>query len=181
MLEQAFEARGGSSGGTAGDRGAAGAGSGGKERKLSAMESVRLEHEAAKRKRVEEPSPPSSSSDPLEPWLAAGLVVKVMHQELADGKFYRKKGRVEKVHNQYTGDIRMLEGGALIRLEQEMLETVIPNVGKQVRLVKGTHKGRLATMRGIDVGRFCVHVTLDDGTDMDGLGYDEVCKVADAA
>eukprot|EP00415_Alexandrium_ostenfeldii_P003398 UN3398 len=97
-----------------------------------------------------------------------------MHQELANGKFYRKKARVEKVHERFTADVRMLEGGALIRLEQEMLETVIPNVGKQVRLVKGTHKGRLATMKGINVEQFCVSITLEDGTDMEGVGYDEV-------
>jgi len=179
VLEGAFEGRSSGGGGASGSGASA---SVGKERKLSAVESLRLEHEAAKRKRsaIEQPPSPSSSSENQEPWLAAGLVVKVMHQELANGKFYRKKGRIEKVHERFTADVRMLEGGALIRLEQEMLETVIPNMGKRVRLVKGTHKGSLATMRGVDVERFCVSIELEDGTEMDGVGYDEVCKLADA-
>jgi len=150
-------------------------------RKLSVVEQVRMEHEdgkareAAKRRRVE----PSSSSEDgsSEPWLAAGLVVKVMHEELAGGKYHRKKGLVEKVHDQYTADIRMVDSKDLIRLEQEMLETVIPNVGKPVRVVKGTHKGARATMRAVDFESFSVDVELEDGTVMEGLGYDEVCKV----
>merc|ERR1712194_611883 len=131
--------------------------------------------EAAKRRRVE----PSSSSEDgsSEPWLAAGLVVKVMHDELAGGKYHRKKGLVEKVHDQYTADIRMVDSKDLIRLEQEMLETLIPNVGKPVRVVKGTHKGARATMRAVDFESFSVDVELEDGTVMEGLGYDEVCKV----
>mmetsp|Transcript_25613 Transcript_25613/g.58206 ORF Transcript_25613/g.58206 Transcript_25613/m.58206 type:complete len:422 (+) Transcript_25613:67-1332(+) len=151
-----------------------------KERKLSAMEAVRLEHEAAKRRKTEEqrpPSSPSSSVDGQEAWLAAGLVVKVMHQELSGGKFYRKKGKIEKVHDGYTADVRMIEPSALIRIEQEMLETVIPNVGKPVRVVKGTHKGQHATVRGVDLENFCVSITLSDGTEMEGMGYDEICKV----
>jgi len=150
------------------------------------MESVRLEHEAAKRRKVEEKPAPfpdseesAASEDALEPWVAQGLIVKVMHQDLAGGKYYRKKGRIEKVHDRFTADIRMLEGKTLIRLEQELLETVIPNVGKPVRLVKGTFKGKRATMRSVDFESFSVCVELEDGTEMEGLGYDEVCKIED--
>lgn len=173
VLAQAFEAH--SSTGAAGSSSSrTGGSSEQKERKLSAVESVRLEHEAAKKRRVVYDRPPSSPEDGPEPWLAAGLVVKVMHQELSGGKFYRKKGKIEKVHDRFTADVRMLEGGALIRLEQELLETVIPNVGKLVRVVKGTHKGQRATMRGVDFESFCVAVELEDGTEMEGLAYDEV-------
>lgn len=151
----------------------------GKEKRISVVEQVILEHEAAKRRKVEESRQPSSpsSEDGAAPWLAAGLVVKVMHQDLAGGKYHRKKGRIEKVHDQYTADIRMSDSKDLIRLEQEMLETVIPNVGKTVRVVKGSHKGHRATMRAVDFARFCVTVELEDGTVMEGISYSEVCKV----
>jgi len=164
------------------------------ERKMSAMESLRLEHEASKRRKVDETQEinigqelakqarvgeksPSSSEEAHEPWLAAGLVVKVMHQELAKGKYYRKKGKIEKVYDKVMADVRMLESKDLIRIEQELLETVIPNVGKPVRIVKGTHKGWRATMKAVDFEGFCVTVELHDGTIMDGISYDELCKV----
>jgi len=174
-----------------------------KSRKLSAMESVRLEHEASKHRRLQvggdltssgtDSRPREVHADSLpddlslqeqaqlpEAWVAAGLVVKVMHKELADGKYYRKKALIEKVHNRFTADVRIIDSRALIRIEQEMLETVIPNVGKVVRIVKGTHKGFRAVMRAVCIEGFCVSVELEDGTFMEGLGYDEVCKVDDA-
>jgi len=158
--------------------------------KISAVEAVRLEHEAskrgdgAKRQRVDArrpPSPGSTSPSPEggQPWLAAGLIVKVMHEDLANGKYYRKKGQIEKVHDQFTADVRMSDSKDLVRLDQELLETVIPNVGKAVRLVKGSHKGAHAVMRHVDIEAFSVSVELEDGTRMEGLGYDEVCKVAE--
>jgi len=182
VLAQAFEAPSGASSGSG--RHAAGSSSSRangsreqKERKVSAMESVRLEHEAAKKRQRVNELPPSSAEDGPQPWLAIGLIVKVMHQDLAGGKFYRKKGRIEKVHDKHVADVRMLEGAALIRIEQEMLETVIPNMGKQVLVVKGAHKGSFAKMIAVDFEQFAVSVTLDDGTKVEGLGYDEVCKV----
>jgi len=151
-----------------------------KERKLSAMESIRLENEAAKRRKSEEEkaqpmSSPSPESGPVG-WIAKNLVVKVVHKELSNGKYYKKKGRIEKVHDTFTADIRMQDSGDKIRLEQELLETVIPGIGKQVRVVKGTHKGWVASMRAVDFEGFCVTVELSDGTVMEGLGYDEICK-----
>jgi len=153
----------------------------GEKRKLSAVEQIRLEHEESKRAKTEaakpDPDSPSDSPSGADPWLSAGIVVKVMNQELAGGKYHRKKGKVEKVRNQFSADIRMVETKDLIRLDQEMLETVIPNVGKVVLVVKGSHKGKKATMRAVDFEGFCVSVELEDGTLMEGLRYDEVCKV----
>lgn len=149
-----------------------------KMQKMSAMESIRLEHEAAKRKKAEE-AHPAKAPQPEAPvgWLSAGLVVKVMHQDIAKGKYYRKKGKVEKVHDTYTADVRMIDSKDLLRLEQEMMETVIPGIGKPVKVVKGTHRGYTASMRAVDYEGFCVTVELSDGTEMEGLGYDEVCKI----
>mmetsp|Transcript_96 Transcript_96/g.196 ORF Transcript_96/g.196 Transcript_96/m.196 type:complete len:408 (+) Transcript_96:50-1273(+) len=153
-----------------------------KKRKMSAVERIRLEHEAAKRQKLEPApkSPSESSSSGSEPWLTDGIIVKVMHKDLAGGKYYRKKGKVEKVRQQFTADIRMQESRDLIRLDQEMLETVIPNLGKPVMVVKGRHKGKKARMRTVDLESFCVAVELEDGTDVEGLRYDEVCKIEDS-
>ncbi|CAE7364949.1 Kin [Symbiodinium pilosum] len=150
-----------------------------KKHKLSAVERIRLEHEESKRRKVEPApaSPSESSSSGSEPWLTEGIIVKVMHQDLAGGKYYRKKGKVEKVRKQFTADIRMVESRDLIRLDQEMLETVIPNLGKPVLVVKGQYKGKKGQMRTVDLEGFCVAVELEDGRDVEGLRYDEVCKI----
>jgi len=180
-LEDAFMAHSGTAG--SGRKTSPGASSkAGGDAKVSVMEKVRLEHEADKRRKLglDEPaSEPSSPSENTEAWLSAGMVVKVMHKDLAGGKYYRKKGKVEKVHDRFTADVRMNDDNALVRLDQEMMETVIPQVGKGVRIVKGSHKGSRAVMKAVDMEGFCVTVTLEDGNEMAGLGYDEVCKVDD--
>ncbi|CAJ1408117.1 unnamed protein product [Effrenium voratum] len=140
----------------------------GNTRKLSAVEKIKLEHEDAKRRKLQQEapeapeSPSESSSSGNEPWLCEGIIVKVMHQELAGGKYYRKKGKVERVRQQFAAEIRMAEGRDLIRLDQEMLETVIPNLGKPVMVVKGQYAGKRARMRSVDLEAFCVSIEFED-------------------
>jgi len=154
-----------------------------KKRKLSTVEKIRLEHEEAKRQKLQQEAPDSpseSSSSGSEPWLCEGIIVKVMHQDLAGGKYYRKKGKVVRVRQQFAAEIRMVEGRDLIRLDQEVLETVIPNLGKPVMVVKGPFKGKTARMRTVDLEGFCVSVELDDSRVVEGLRYDQVCKIEEA-
>eukprot|EP00437_Effrenium_voratum_P039858 CAMPEP_0181463522 /NCGR_PEP_ID=MMETSP1110-20121109/34958_1 /TAXON_ID=174948 /ORGANISM="Symbiodinium sp., Strain CCMP421" /LENGTH=396 /DNA_ID=CAMNT_0023588223 /DNA_START=47 /DNA_END=1233 /DNA_ORIENTATION=- len=146
----------------------------GNTRKLSAVEKIKLEHEDAKRRKLQQEapeapeSPSESSSSGNEPWLCEGIIVKVMHQELAGGKYYRKKGKVERVRQQFAAEIRMAEGRDLIRLDQEMLETVIPNLGKPVMVVKGQYAGKRARMRSVDLEAFCVSIEFEDSRVVEG-------------
>ena len=55
-------------------------------------------------------SPSGSSSSGAEPWLTEGIIVKVVNQDLAGGKYYRKKGKVVRVKEQFAAEIRMVEG-----------------------------------------------------------------------
>ena len=61
-----------------------------------------------------------------------------------------------------------------------MLETVIPNLGKQVKVVKGPFSGKLGKMRNVDLEGFCVAVELEDSRVVENLRYDQVCKVEDS-
>jgi len=165
-------------------------------RKLSVAEEIMLEHEASKKQKlsgapfglgassssasrmpkleIDEPDDTGSGSAPT--WVAAGLIVKVMHSELANGKYYRKKGTIEKVKERYAAHVRMAESKDLIKVEQELLETVIPQVGRSVVVVKGGFRGRKGELKAVDFENFSVTVKLSDGTVMEGLGYEEICK-----
>ena len=54
-----------------------------------------------------------------------GIVVKVVHKKL----YYKQKGVVEGVQDQYTGVVRMLETGDKVKFDQAHLETVLPAIG----------------------------------------------------
>ena len=54
-------------------------------------------------------------------------MVKVVHKKL----YYKQKGVVEGVQDQYTGVVRMLEMGDMVKFDQAHLETVLPAIGIQ--------------------------------------------------
>jgi DNA/RNA-binding protein KIN17 len=88
-------------------------------------------------------SQPSSSSAAISDdnnaryphWLHRHIVVKIMNKRLGNGRYYKVKGVVEEVTGEgYVGIIRVLpqtdhDGtGERIKVDQEELETVIPQV-----------------------------------------------------
>ena len=60
--------------------------------------------------------------------------------------------------------------------KKEMLETVIPNIGKPVRIVKGRHRNKEGVMEAVDMKNFCCSVQLPEGTVVKELEYDQLCK-----
>jgi len=158
------------------------------KRKLSALERLRLENEERKLKKVktETNSTPTPAPAPAsavkqedveeETWLSEGLVVKVVLKDLAGGKYYKKKGKVTNVPKPFTGDIRMLDSGDVLRLDETHLETVIPNVGGRVRIVKGVHRGEEGVLKAVHLEQFCATVETAAGV-REGMQYEQVCKL----
>ena len=74
--------------------------------------------------------------DLLPPSLPAaqGIVVKVMHEKLGD-KYYRKKGVVESIKDEFTAIVQMLDSKDKLKIDQSHLETVIPAIGEQTHQV----------------------------------------------
>ncbi len=58
-----------------------------------------------------------------------GIVVKVVHSKLGE-RFYKKKGVVSGVKEEFSAVVEMLETGDKIRIDQAHLETVIPAIGE---------------------------------------------------
>merc|ERR1712150_358796 len=85
------------------------------KRKCQALEEI-MEEKMKKRKEQE--------NDPLteNSWLRKGIVVKVVTKSLGD-KYYKKKGQVVEVIDDFAAMVQMSEGGRL-RLDQDHLETV---------------------------------------------------------
>lgn len=62
--------------------------------------------------------------------------MKVIHAKLGE-KYYRKKGTIEKVVDEYTAMLRMNQTGDVIKIDQAYLETVLPALGMQSSQVSG--------------------------------------------
>uniref|UniRef100_A0A0E0JZQ8 DNA/RNA-binding protein Kin17 WH-like domain-containing protein n=1 Tax=Oryza punctata TaxID=4537 RepID=A0A0E0JZQ8_ORYPU len=84
-------------------------------------------------------------------WLCPGIVVKVMSKSLAEKGYYKQKGMVKRVIDKYVGEIEMLESKHVLRVDQDELETVIPQIGGLVE--KGLYDGKV--LKAIEYEDIC--------------------------
>lgn len=118
---------------------------------------------------------PTKKAKGITTWLRPNLVVKARAgPALAD--FDRVKCVVKAVLSDRAARVQRLDDARQADLDVDKLETVLPAIGKPVRILKGPHAGKLATLDAIDVDAFCASVTLDDGSHVKGLAYDAICK-----
>ncbi|MCD7460317.1 DNA/RNA-binding protein kin17 [Datura stramonium] len=115
-------------------------------------------------------------------WLCEGIIVKVMSKALADKGYYKQKGVIRKVIDKYVGEIEMLENKHVLRVDQEELETVIPQIGGLVRIVNGAYRGSNARLLAIDTNNYCAKVQIErgiyDGKILKAIDYEDLSKLA---
>ncbi|KAJ9175712.1 hypothetical protein P3X46_014241 [Hevea brasiliensis] len=137
----------------------------------SALDELMREEEKAKER-----------SNRKDYWLCEGIIVKVMSKTLSEKGYYKQKGVVRKVIDKYVGEIEMLESKHVLRVDQEELETVIPQIGGLVRIVNGAYRGSKARLLGVDKEKFCAKVQVDkgiyDGRVLKAVEYEDICKLA---
>lgn len=121
------------------------------KKKLSALEEIMKEEEDKRKK-----------APKRENWLAENIVVKVVTDSLG-GKYYKKKGVIVKVIDKFCAKIRMLDSDNKLKLDQAHLETVIPAVGRLVKVLNGAYTGLKAELIDIDAQNYCVSLKLASG------------------
>lgn len=106
--------------------GARGTGKGKEKAKKSVMEALMEQEQARKTAREEEEtaSKKNAVDERKDYWLREGIVVKVVNKKVGGGKYYKKKARLRKVVERYVGEVKMLDSGDRLRVDQEDLETV---------------------------------------------------------
>lgn len=121
------------------------------KKKLSALEEIMKEEEDKRKK-----------APKRDNWLAEDIVVKVVTDSLG-GKYYKKKGVIVKVINKFCAKIHMLDSDNKLKLDQAHLETVIPAVGRLVKVLNGAYTGLKAELIDIDAQNYCVSLKLASG------------------
>lgn len=112
-----------------------------------------------------------------EPWLQVGIVVKVMSRALEPHGYYKAKAEVVAIRDRFVAELEVVGSGDVLRVDQRELETVIPQIGSEVAIVKGRFKGQRATLSQVDVDNFRAKVVLDSG-EKEWLEYEEFSKTA---
>eukprot|EP00249_Psilotum_nudum_P015614 c25428_g1_i1 orf=202-1413(+) len=142
-----------------------------KKDSMAALEELMREQEFAKEK-----------LNRKDYWLCEGIVVKVMSKALEEKGYYKQKGVVAKVVGKYVGEIKMLESGDVLKVDQEELETVIPQVGGSVKIVNGAYRGSNARLLSIDTAKFTTKVQIEkgvyNGRVISDIEYEDICKIS---
>jgi DNA/RNA-binding protein KIN17 len=123
-----------------------------------------------------------------QPWLKRDIIVRVITKKLHNGKYFRRKGVVDRVlkDNKFCAEVELLEsspdqrdGGEILLLDQNDLETVVPKEGKKVRVLKGEYRGEKARLVSADKKRCQATLKLvDDGTVLEKVDFECFSQLA---
>jgi len=137
------------------------------KRKLSALEEI-IQEETKKKNYMRK-----------DYWLHENIIIKVTTKTLGL-EYLGKKGVVLKVLDKYGCMVKLYDPKVKLKLDQNHVETVIPNIGGKVIVVNGMHVGREAELIKLDSDNFCVDVKLKTGPStgkiITGLPFEDVCK-----
>ncbi|XP_056643604.1 DNA/RNA-binding protein KIN17 [Diorhabda sublineata] len=115
-------------------------------------------------------------------WIAENIIVKVITRNLGE-EYYKQKGIVKEVIDKYVAVVKLLDSGKKLKIDQEHLETVIPALGKLVKVVNGAYRGETATLCSVDEKNFCVEIEIYSGLlkgrKVKGVQYEDICKLND--
>uniref|UniRef100_A0A7I4YFB2 Kin17_mid domain-containing protein n=1 Tax=Haemonchus contortus TaxID=6289 RepID=A0A7I4YFB2_HAECO len=136
--------------------------------KKSALDEIREQQEWFKEKKNRK-----------DHWLHEGIIVKIITKKLGDD-YYKAKGVVKSLIDDYTASVK-LDDGTLVKLDQAHVETVIPNVGREMKIVNGAYRGCVAKLESLDQDAFCLNLRISEGP-MNGrtvrVPYEDASKLA---
>jgi len=139
-----------------------------KKRRIVALEEIMKEEK--KQKRWKEQNDPEMANA----WIRPNIIVKIITKSLGD-KYYKKKGRIVEVIDDFAAVVVLNESGSKLKLDQEHLETVIPSVGREVVVLWGKHGGKDAVLKNVDTKEFSAKLLLAGG-DHINLPYEQFSK-----
>eukprot|EP00475_Leptophrys_vorax_P044165 TRINITY_DN8737_c0_g1_i1.p1 TRINITY_DN8737_c0_g1~~TRINITY_DN8737_c0_g1_i1.p1 ORF type:complete len:388 (-),score=100.93 TRINITY_DN8737_c0_g1_i1:25-1167(-) len=119
-------------------------------------------------------------------WVTPGIVVKILNEEIGDGKYYKMKALVVGVEHGFVAEVKLLktEEPIVLKLDQTDLETVLPALGSKVLFVgPGKYNGSTARLDSIHERDYNASIKILDGDHkgkyVDGVRYDDICKLVE--
>lgn len=111
-------------------------------------------------------------------WLHEGIIVKIIHKTLGDGKYYKQKGVIKKIVDVYGAKVELLDMPTTIQLDQEHLETVVPKVGGPVLIVNGPNAGCEGVLDSVNMEKFSASIKLKkNGLVVPHVAYEHFSKL----
>jgi DNA/RNA-binding protein KIN17 len=119
-----------------------------------------------------------------EKWIRKDILVRIISKKVAKGKYYKRKGVINRVYDKFTAEVEILDsapgkrdGGKILEIDQDRLETVVPKEGKKVMLLSGKNRGFLAELLSADKEKYRATLKmLDDGKVLKKVDFEDFSK-----
>lgn len=169
-----------------------------KERNSAENSTKQEENNASKKKRSEneiDSKPPPSKKQKVDyenelddvrkkNWIRKDILVRIISKKVSKGKYYERKAIINKVYDKFTAEVEILDsgpderdGGDILEIDQEHLETVVPKEGKKVKVLNGIGRGELAILLSADHDKCRGKLELvEDGTILRKVDFDDFSK-----
>uniref|UniRef100_A0A7G3AGC4 Putative dna/rna-binding protein kin17 n=1 Tax=Lutzomyia longipalpis TaxID=7200 RepID=A0A7G3AGC4_LUTLO len=114
-------------------------------------------------------------------WLKEGIIVKIVSKSLAEGKVYKEKAVVQEVIDKYRAKVKLLETGKKLEVHQDDVETVIPQIGKEILVLNGAYRGSKAVLKSLQEDDYSVTIEISEGPltgrQVDRVRYEDISKL----
>jgi DNA/RNA-binding protein KIN17 len=118
-----------------------------------------------------------------ENWLLENIQVKIITHTLGDGKFFKAKGKVTSLVNEYVAFVQVtnLDSTTVtIKIDQDDLQTVLPSIHSECILVNGKYRGEKAILLELndDKSKAKVKLVNDESILLEQVELDHITKLA---
>ncbi|KAN0011841.1 hypothetical protein ACTFIU_007412 [Dictyostelium citrinum] len=149
----------------------------GKEKERQQKEKLECEKQQLQQQQQQHlNSDDKNNNNEEKPWIIKDIVVKIIDKELANGKYYKQKGYIVSVENEFLAKVKLLDSGDILKIDQTFLETVIPQIGSTVIIVNGKYRGKEATIKNVNFDDFNAKLYLEDNDITITLPYESFSK-----
>ncbi|KAK5575785.1 hypothetical protein RB653_006919 [Dictyostelium firmibasis] len=145
-----------------------------KAKEKERLQKEKLEFE--KQQQQQQPNSNNNSNKEEIAWIIKDIVVKIIDKELSHGKYYKQKGYIVSVENEFLAKVKLLDSGDILKIDQTFLETVIPQVDSTVIIVNGKYRGKEARIESVNFDDFNAKLYLKDNDLKITLPYEDFSK-----
>ncbi|KAM9999915.1 hypothetical protein ACTFIZ_008366 [Dictyostelium cf. discoideum] len=150
-----------------------------KEKERQQKEKLEFEKQQQQQQQQQQLNSNSNNNNEEKPWIIKDIVVKIIDKELANGKYYKQKGYIVSVENEFLAKVKLLDSGDILKIDQTFLETVIPQIGSTVIIVNGKYRGKDATIKDVNFDDFNAKLYLKDNDITITLPYESFKLIMD--
>ena len=117
-------------------------------------------------------------------WIRKDILTRIISKKVKKGQYYKRKCIITKVYDKYTAKVEILDsgpnaddGGDVIEVDQDHLETVVPKVGKKVMILNGRGRGMVAELLDVNEKKFRGSLRLlDSDIVLEKVDYNDFSK-----